>query len=87
MNNRHPDLLFLEKLNEAHQRYGSRLSVVAELTQLDPSTICKILKGTRRPSPYTLITLCSYGYGMDIEETNELLRLQGYPLLPLGKRK
>jgi transcriptional regulator with XRE-family HTH domain len=74
------DYIFL--LSEAHERSGLSLREVAMASDLDPTYVHYILKGTRRPRRDVIIAL-GFAYRLERTEVDEILLLAGLP--PLGR--
>jgi hypothetical protein len=73
---------YILALTEAHARSGLSLREVAQASDLDPTYVHYILKGTRRPQRDVIIAL-GFTYRLERTEVDEILLLAGLP--PLGR--
>jgi len=71
-------------LRRTHETSGLTEMGVAYRTGFDCSYICKIIKGRYLPPRDTLIVICFYGYFLEQEQVNKLLKMRGFAPLPGG---
>jgi len=69
---------FIRLINDAHKESGRNLREVAELCAIDHSYLWLILQGRRRPRWKVLLSLCTFGWGLDPYETEAILRAGHY---------
>lgn len=69
---------FQRLITHAHQIYGYGMRELSRLTGVNHAYISQILNGHRRPNRDILIRLCSFGWGMPLEECNAILTSAGY---------
>lgn len=69
---------FLKLINEAHEDSGRTLQEVADLCNIDKSYLSRILHGTRKAKRDLMINLSWSGWGLGIEQGDEILKEGGY---------
>jgi hypothetical protein len=74
--------VYLELLNDYHNRSGMSLREAAQVCDLDHTYLHYILTGAKRPHRDVIISL-GFAYGMERVEVDEILLLAGYP--PIGR--
>jgi transcriptional regulator with XRE-family HTH domain len=78
---------FLRRINTIHVDSGISLRELERLCGVHFSYINQILKGERKPSRDTLISLCGWGWDIDQILTDEVLMLGGRPPLNRDVRR
>jgi transcriptional regulator with XRE-family HTH domain len=73
--------LFLDLLSQTHTDSGLSIRTVAERSGIDHTAVMRILRGERTPRRDTLLAICLCGWDLDRVETNEILKIGGFPLL------
>ena len=76
---------FVNLIRDAHQSSGCTLRDVGARTGLNFSYISQIINKQRRPSRDTLILLCTYGWNLELEVTDQLLESCRYKPLSLKR--
>jgi hypothetical protein len=69
---------FLKLLNDAHYDSGRNLREIGDLCIVDHSYVWRVLRGERRPRRDILIALCTKGWGLDLYDTDVILKTGGY---------
>ena len=73
---------YVRLLLETHERSGLSLREVGRASDLDPTYVHYILKGTKRPRRDVIIAL-GFAYALDLWEVDEILITAGMP--PIGR--
>ena len=68
---------------DAHNRSRHSIHELSLLTTITPSYIIQVLTGTRIPSRDALVLMCTCGWWLTVNETNDILISAGHtPLSP-----
>jgi hypothetical protein len=78
----YPTVGFVQLLVEIHDRSGLSLREVARESDLDPTYVHYILKGTKRPRRDVIIAL-GFAYALELWEVDEILLSANLP--PIGR--
>ncbi|HSW90342.1 MAG TPA: nucleoside 2-deoxyribosyltransferase [Patescibacteria group bacterium] len=75
-------MLVLKQLVQIHEKSQLSIGDVSQEASIDKSYISRLLNGKiSRPGRDQLIRLCGWGWKLDIERTNEILKDSGYETL------